>query len=1086
MSVTLRTAHPHRLLTPITQLIATKYRSGEKICVIVPEQMTLLMENAIISALGTHGFLGLEVLSPSRLLERILEETGTDDNEPLQESGQRMVLSQAMEQLDQQLPYYGALAHSPSFIEKISILITSLQQGGLSAETFSTYVQDMADTPEKRKYVDIAKIYCQYRTVLENRFADEEDRYTYMAKRMPDSTLVADAFVYIYGFDALTQPLIQLISVIAPYAKDITLALACDTELAIYQPILQSVTLLKQTLLKQQISLHVCPETPRPLDAHEEIQYLDTALFAYRPKPYEKETEAITLFSALDPFEEANIVARLILEEQKKGKNIERMAVLYPSEGYTFVVESALHSADIPYVTDSKLQMVEHPLVRFILLAMRAITWGYRSEDVFAMMKTGYSTLTFAQCCSLEHYAIQYGINQKRWTQPFTRGDENVCKANEELRVRLLTPLFRLREAIVQAKTNTDSLVALFSFLNEVNAYQTLAKEEEALLEKSLYARANQTSQVWEAIVQLFEQLHRIVSPNRIPLKYFYNRLLSGFSALQVATLPTTTGTLMVGAVDHILLADVDIVFILGLNDAMLTRETQSLFSEEEQQKVQNDTQCFLGYDRENLAQFAKLSLKKAMTLPKEKLYISYAKASSAGQALRPLSLLATLEKQMKLTVLTDTETLPLTNKQALSELGELFRTYEGKTLPLTWQNKLEQLMQDEESVAQLHKLLHTFTTSPSHLSPKQASRVFGEQKLSISRLENYAECPYRHFMTYGLRPEIVKEWQVDAIDTGNFYHDALHHFANLAKKNQHFPYLSDADIIHMADEAIVPLLEKVLSGPLGDGQRNQARLALAQGVVRRSALSLTKQVACGEFSIVETEASFGFPGGLPPIVHLLADGREIMLRGRIDRIDRLDTEDSVYLRVMDYKSSAKDMEAARTWWGLQLQLLLYLDVCMQTIPNSKPAGVFYFHVSDPIVESESDVVDVVEKLLSDKFQLKGIVLQDVDILQAMDQSETNYVLPSVFTKKGELRSNAKTLDEPQFRALIEHAREKATALANEVFRGAIPIAPVQKKEGTQCCDYCDYHDICLFSKDKLDCRELPDMKMDDLREKLM
>ncbi|MEF9879781.1 MAG: PD-(D/E)XK nuclease family protein, partial [Clostridia bacterium] len=243
---------------------------------------------------------------------------------------------------------------------------------------------------------------------------------------------------------------------------------------------------------------------------------------------------------------------------------------------------------------------------------------------------------------------------------------------------------------------------------------------------------------------------------------------------------------------------------------------------------------------------------------------------------------------------------------------------------------------------------------------------------------------------------------------------------AKLAKANAAYPNIPEEAVEHMAEEAIAPLLEELLGGPMGDGERSRARFEQARAAIRRAAVTITRQLSAGSFTLYQTEASFGYEGGLPPIVLSLADGREVMLRGRIDRIDRYDAPNAVYLRVIDYKSAQQSLDAARTWWGLQLQLLLYLDVCTSAIPNGKPAGAFYFYVADPLVESDTDLAPIVEAKLRDVFQLRGITLTDVEILNAMDAGDVPCVLPSVYLKSGELRKTAKALNMPQMLALLE------------------------------------------------------------------
>ena len=634
------------------------------------------------------------------------------------------------------------------------------------------------------------------------------------------------------------------------------------------------------------------------------------------------------------------------------------------------------------------------------------------------------------------------------------------------------------------------SMTAVFQLLMDVNAYETLRQEEERLLKAGFHVRANQNSQIWQTVLTLFDQLVRLSGDSRIPLKHIAARLECGFSAVSLASLPPASEMLHAGALGHLLAVEADAVFLLGLNDGLLNRSTESLLSPDERAQTQQKTGCFLGLTDENRMLQAKLDLKLAMTLPKKHLFLSYARTSADGAALRPLSLLGTIQNRLLPGLNTAPDAnLPMSATQALSQLSLILRAHadgalQGDLSP-QWQERLHKLLRSPATAQDAMRLLRSlgFDGSAQPLSSHQARALFGEDVLTVSRLEQFAECPFKHFVTYGLRPHVLREWKIDPIETGNFYHTGLNNFAKLARREKAYPNLPSERVEAMAEEAIAPLIEELMQGPMGDGDRALARFDLARQAIKRAALTMTSHLAAGKFQLYRTEASFGYEGGMPPIVLVLSDGRQIALRGRIDRIDRYDAPDAVYLRVIDYKSSQQTLDAARTWWGLQLQLLLYLDVCTQAIPGAKPAGAFYFYVADPLVESDTDAACVVEGKLRDLFQLRGIALSDVEIVSAMDEGDIPCVLPPLYLKSGELKKTAKALDEQQFSALLRHAREVAVELADRLFGGETAIAPTRDQSRTSC-DFCDYRAVCHFDCQSPEApfRTVPDLSMEEMR----
>ncbi len=1097
MSIRIWTARAHRLFPAIVEAMGSHLPKDETALLLVPEQFTLAAERELMDRLHLEGMFQLDVLSPSRLYEHVLSAAGRDEREPLSDAGRRMAVSQALEKLEDRLPYYGSITHRRGFVEKLCALITDMKRGGMSAESLSAYAEELPDGVQKAKLNDLAQIYQQYHSVLADRFSDSEDQLSYVAGRLSQSGYLAGKHLYVYGFDTLPQQLMHLLSSAAPLCASLTIGLICDGENApdgeLYAPIRQGIARFRQMLAQNalQAELRVLPREELPHAPA--ISHLDKALFVQPPLPFEGNADCISLSNSLTPYEEATLMTRQVMKLLEDGMDIEQITILYPDDsGYEFAVTAALTDSGLPFYTDRQLPAAAHGLVRFLLSALHAMADGWRNRDMLAMLKSGYAPLSFEEACELENYLYICGIDRKRWLSPFTRGEAVLRDRCEQLRQRLMEPLLKARHALVDARDAAASMSAVFQLLMDVNAYETLRQEEDQLLQGGFLVRANQNSQIWQSILTLFDQLVRLGGSSRIPLKYIATRLECGFSAISLASLPPAGGMLHAGTLGHLLTVEADAVFLLGLNDGLLSRNTESLLTPEERAKTQEETGCFLGLTDENRILQAKLDLKLAMTLPKKKLFLSYARTSADGAALRPLSLLGTLQNRLLPSLgntAAPTELLPMSATQALSQLSLILRAHadgsmQGGLSP-HWQERLQKLLRSPATAPEAMRLLRSlnFDGSAQPLSPGQARALFGEDVLTVSRLEQFAECPFKHFVTYGLRPHVLREWKIDPIETGNFYHTGLNNFAKLARRDRDYPNLPPERIEAMAEEAIAPLIDELMQGPMGDGDRSLARFDMARHAIRRAALTMTTHLAAGKFQLYRTEASFGYEGGMPPIVLILSDGREIALRGRIDRIDRYDSPEAVYLRVIDYKSSQQTLDAARTWWGLQLQLLLYLDVCTQAIPGAKPAGAFYFYVADPLVESDTDAASVVEGKLRDLFQLRGITLSDVEIVAAMDEGEVPCVLPPLYLKSGELKKTAKALDEQQFSALLHHAREVAVELADRLFGGETQIAPTREQSRTSC-DFCDYRSICHFDAQSPEApfRTLGDMSMEELR----
>lgn len=1096
------TARPHRLLQPMIERIGQLRKAGKSCVMLVPEQFTLQAEREIMERLHLKGLFSIEVISPTRLKYRVMASAGADERVPLSPAGQQMAVSYALEACADRLRYYQASVSRRGFAQKLTALVADMKRGGLQPDTLAEYAGTLPEGMRREKFSDLAVLYESYQQTLQDRMGDSDDLNQFITEKLRESDLLQSRHVFVYGFDAMAEQLIVLLCAIAAQCDSLTVGLVSDSvgarDQELYLPVRKSVARFRKALLEHGIALREEPLPPALLRHAAAIAYLDEVLFAYPQPPFTGENDSVFVSQFNAPFDEATAATRKIMQLHQQGIPLERIAILYPDQnGYPFAVSASLTNSGLPYYTDEKLPALSHGLPQFMLAAMRSMAEGYKSDDVFALLKTGYAPVSFEEACTLETYARQYGINYSRWLKPFSKGEDSVCANCEALRRKVMQPLQRAREAIVSARDTTQSLQALMNLLIDVNAYDTLKKEEESLLREDMLVRAGQNSQIWQTVLELFDQLYILSDGKRIPLNHIADRFECGFAAISLAALPPAAHMLHAGVLGHSLSGEMDAVFLLGMNDGILTRTTESLLTEEERAQAQESTQTFLGMTEESRLLFAKLDIKRAMTLPSKQLYLSYAKTDPAGNTLQPLDLITELEERLFETlpeISGSLDELPLSAQQAMVTLSDLLREYsdgEEASLPEHWKKRLGALLAAPDTAIPTLQLMRAvgYRVETIPLAQAAAQKLFGDRSLSVSRLEEFAACPFRHYITYGLCPQEQKDWEVSPIETGNFFHNSLQSFAQLAVKHPHYPHIPQEEVMRIAEQAASPLIEELKQGPMGDGPRSLAALTQATRVLGRACETVTDHLAAGNFVLDRAEAKFGYPGkdSFPPVLLRLANGTEITLHGRIDRIDRFDTAEASYRRVVDYKSGAyASLDAAELWHGTQLQLMLYLDAVTRNTGEAKPAGAFYFHLFDPLAKCDSDQPEAVNADIQKQLQMDGIALSEPQVLQAMDSGENAVSMPSPFTKTGALRKNAKALDTEHLEKLMQHAKHRAAQFSEQMLQGDISIQPVRHGQKDSC-TYCDYRTICGY--DPLACgvqsHEILNLTLEELAQRL-
>ncbi len=1101
--VTILGGRMHRLLPHIIDKIGDLYNKGEICLLLVPEQYTLQAEVDLIRRLDLPGFFNIQVLSPSRLTQRIFDAAGADGRVPLDSRGKRMALSRAVMKVQKELTFYRRAAGSIGLVDKMSSLIADFKRGRITADALLSSTSELSGGALKSKLSDIALCWQAYEMQLTGRFVDGEDVQEEAARRLPKSGLFEGAHIFVYGFDILSPQLCHTLCAGAELCTSMTVALTMDRPEApdhdLYEPVRSSAHRFTRELRKQNTGYIWTYLESKPLEAAPEIAHLEANLFNIMPTPYPDTPEAISVYAAPNPYAEAHEAAFRMVKLHETGVAWGEMAVAAGSmQEYAPVLQAVLIGYGIPLYLDDKTPVSSHGLIRFLLHALRAVSKGYPRTDIIAMLKSGYSPVSPEDCYRLENYALSNGIYGDRWRKPFTRGTPEEIQRLEPVRKALITPLEVLQKALRNASEATESLTAIFQLLEQVDAYHTLQAEEEQLLKMDMPAQAAKTRQVWHFLLGTLDQMHDLLSGMRAPSTQVAAWLAAGFSAGELSALPPTQDTVVCGDIGHSMPGSVKALFVLGLGDSLMQSSNQSLLMDDERQQLEKITDTHLGVSGSSRDQLALTDLKRTLTLPTQKLYMSYSQATQSGQSQRPAGFLSTLKSKIFPKMIEAGGVTgpsgprePLAPGPALHGLAlRLSTLWDGaqleEALSPEWLDAWAALYQNPDTQPKALQLVaalsDTLETDP--LPKETALKLFGHETMSVSRLEEYAQCPYKHFVHYGLRPVPRKEWSLTNADVGTFFHSALKDFMEKAAEMDAWPDINRAECDSLMDGILTPIEQSWKDGPLGENAQTVALGRRYLKTIRRAAWMFTQHMQGSQFQPKMAEIGFGIPGSLlPPVKLEMADGTAVLLRGVIDRIDMYENDESIYLRVVDYKSGHRELDPTQIYYGLQLQLLLYLLAALSVKPGSEPAGAFYFHIDDPLVDLDSDLKERAEKEIAQLLRLRGIVLSDATVVEAMDRDGIS--LKQVFNKDGSLSAHASAANLAQMHGLLQHARTAAQKLAASMRNGILSVTPARTKT-FNACQWCEYAGICRWDPRLTGAkpRFLPPLSLGELMEK--
>ncbi|MGN1370203.1 MAG: PD-(D/E)XK nuclease family protein [Aristaeellaceae bacterium] len=1072
-------------------------REGTRVMLLVPEQYTLQAEREIINGLQLPGLLDVEVLSPRRLTRRIRECGGHGALAPLDASGRSMAIAQALTLTKEELTYYKRVALTPNLPDKLSVLLADLQRAGVTVERLSEHASGLPTGALKAKEADLTAIWQAYLDVIDGRFADETMQQQDVCQRLIPSGLMQDAAVFVYGFDVLPGPMIDLLCECAKVCISLTVTMTMDAADAPDGRIFLTQRASAAQLMKHLQAIPI-PVEWRYLPLRETdgrnpaLTWLERSLFDRQARPYAGAAEGIEVHASANPYAEAAYIAKTLKAWHAGGLKWQHMAVaMADASGMSGILATTLTAAGIPHYIARKDSALHHGLCRMLLGALRSATGGYGALDVLHMAKSGFSPLTMGEAHFLENYAIENGIDRRKWLKPFTRGEQ--AEQAEKLRQRLIAPVEKLRERLREAKTAAQSVEAVFSLLEDVNAYQTLLDRDSELLRRGMGAEAASNRQVWQVIMDLLDQLHALLGERRAAMKDIARFVTSGLTGTDIASLPPQPEAVMIGEAGHLLTGRVDALILCGMQDGAMGSSQDSLLTEGERRVLSEAMARPIGLTRQETAALRQSDFYRTLALPREKLLVTFAQGGQDGTALRPAGLVEDMKRLFpSLTVSggvaeDGSEEVPLSPQLALDGLAPRLRAFSDgliDDLGPAWTNALRWLWQRPEWHERTRMVIASAVSGgrDGRLPLELTKRLFTQDTVSISRLERFAGCPYQHYVDYGLKPVKREAWAFEADDVGDFYHAAMQGFAHAALEHPNWPDLPEEEVERLMDTVLLPLTADWQNGPIGDTPAMRLQGEKYIRTVKRAAWLFTRHARSSRFTPVGEEIEFGTPGGLPPVVLNLADGRRIALRGKIDRVDRWEGDQGVYLRVIDYKSARKEIDPTRLWYGLQLQLMLYLQAAAQGMKGNA-AGAFYFAVRDPLVDAE-DVKAAAEKAIARQLQLKGVVLSDVAVVNAMDAEGT--ALGTIFNKSGGVYAYASAYSQEEMQALLEHTQQVAADLADGIRAGNIAVSPAEVKSWSAC-QWCDYSAVCGFDPAMPHCskRVLPALTRQELTEML-
>ena len=1065
--------------------------NNNKIYIITPEQFSFTAEQNLMNAVNSKAVINAEVLTFERMAYRVINEIGNTVQTSLSECGKAMLLYSILDEQKNNLKYLGKTEKN---LDVILRTITELKKHNVNTEMLKDVLKDSTDIRLKYKLEDIQLLYKSYNELINNKYIDENDILTILNENIEKVDMFKNSIIYIDEFAGFTKQEYLLIEKLLKMAKKLTISICTDNllentnpDIDIFYPNKIAANRIKELAKKNNVLIEedVILEK-RYRYKNRELYKLEDSLATSKKDKYEENVENIKMFLASNPYSEVEYMANNIIElVRDKNYQYRDIAIITKDiTKYSGLIKAIFGKYEIPVFIDEKQDLSQNILVKYITAFLDIFAKNWSIDAMFNYIKSGFLNINQEDIFVLENYCKNLGIKGiKKYSEEWkiqTGSNYDLDKLNT-LRKNIVTPLLDFRKKLNNSKTVTDISKSLYEFLIENNINQMVEQKSEELQKEGKIDLANIYNTSWNILIERLDEMVLVLGDKKVSFEKYSELLRIGLTNSSLGKIPATLDEVTVGDVDRSRSSKKKVVFIIGLNDGVFPSNNKNEGFIDDNERI---------YLKENGIELAKtlteqiydenFNIYKAFTIPEEMLYLSYLASDSDGKGLRKSILVNKIKKifpKMQEESDITQKDINISTKNATFDmlLTKLRKFFDGEEIEDIWFELYEIYSKDKEYKEKLDNAIQGFfyTNIPENISKENIKKLYGDTlKTSISRLETYRRCAFSYYIKYGLKLSDKTEFKLESLDTGTFMHEVIDEFFTTINDN-------GLNLRKLEDEEIEKILDNIINEKLALNKNyifnsTPKYIILTnrlKKVIKKSIKYIIQTIKLSDFNVFGNEIEFGENKKYSPIEIQLENNQKAEIIGKIDRVDIAENEDGRYIRIIDYKSSIKNIDLNEVMAGIQIQLLTYLDAITKE-EKANPAGILYFNLIEPIIKTKNRNItdEELENEIRNNFKMNGLILGDVKVVQMMDKSlitsGKSNIVPAYIDKNGDIsKSKSSTVNSMEFKKLQEQINVILKQISKEILTGRIEPNPVYiSKKKTTPCLYCNYKSICGFN----------------------
>lgn len=1060
------------ILKEISKLIEKE----EKIYIITPEQFSFTLETKLLETVKQDSVINAEVLTFNRMAYRVKSEIGGIIKTDLSAYGKSMIIYDILDKNKKDLKLLGKSAKN---IDIISRLITEIKTHSITIQDIENAIQKEDDIYLKSKLQDILCIYIKFEKRIQDNYIDENDKLTILANQLTYTNMFKNTIIYIDEFVGFTPQEYKVMLKLLEVAKQINITICTDSliqsqnkENDIFYTNKKTVSKIIDLANSNGIQI----ENSIYLDKcyrfkNNELKHLEGNLYKTPYNRYTGQINNINLFLSANSYSEIEHIAEEITQiVRDEGIRYKDISIITKNvENYAGLVKAIFDKYDIPVFIDKKKDLSQNTLIKYILAILEIFAKNWSFEAVINYIKLGFCDITDEEIFKIENYARHWGIKYNKWySRDWTIGDEDIKELNR-IRKIIVQPLLDFKNKLENKKTVIQITKALYEFLIENGIKNKLKEKAEEIRTEYISS--------WNLLMEILDEIVLIFGEEQMNFDKYSQTIKIAFSENNLGTIPVSQDQIVVGDVNRSRSKKTKIAFIIGLNDGIFpsANREEGFINDNDRENLKEKGIVLAKTTKENIYE-ENFNIYKAFTTAEERLYLSYTSTSNDGNALKPSTLIYKIKKifpnlQEQSDIIEKQDII--TNPKATFEklLVKLREKEDGKEINHIWYQIYKIYYENEQWRERLEKAIkaENYTNNPEKITKENLQNMYGDTIFtSISRLEQYKKCPFSFYLKYGLNINEKDTFQIQNIDTGTFMHETIDtFFGKIQDEGINIKEITEEQLERIVKEIIEEKLKLNKNYIFTSSAKFRTLTSRLTRVLIKSMKYIVESIQKSDFEIWGHEIEFGKVGGYPAIEIKLDDGKKVEITGKIDRVDVLKTNDGQYVRIIDYKSSVKDINLDEVMAGLQIQLLTYIDAVTK-IEDFMPAGVLYFNLIEPVIKANKNTTkQEIEEQIKKQFKMKGIIISDINIIRKMDkelEKGASNLVPVYIDSKdniSEAKSSCASIEE--FKQLQEYTIKTIKEISKEIFEGNISISPYYKDKKTGC-DYCNYKSICGFN----------------------